>query len=62
MYDELLKLELASEVWLVAIADVMAMLIVAKHLEETNYMSYANFERNYRFRVSIGLKLAKHKT
>lgn len=62
MYDGLLRLGLPGGVRLVAFADDVAIVIVAKHLEEINYAFDVTFERIRRWMDSVGLELAEHKT
>ncbi|KMQ84101.1 reverse transcriptase, partial [Lasius niger] len=62
MYDGLLKLVLPSEARLVAFADDVAVVIVAKHLEDINFVFDETFAKIRRWMESVGLKLAEHKT
>ncbi|CAL1677346.1 unnamed protein product [Lasius platythorax] len=62
MYDGLLTLVLPSEARLVAFADDVAVVIVAKHLEEINFVFDETFAKIRRWMESVGLKLAEHKT
>lgn len=61
MYDGLLKFVLPRAVKLVAFADV-ALIIVAKHLEDFNNLFDVAFARIRRWMETVGLKLAEHKT
>ena len=62
MYDGLLKLAMPSEARLVAFADDVAVVIVAKHLVEINLIFDITFGRISRWMDTVGLKLAEHKT
>lgn len=62
MYDGLLRLVLPSNVKLVAYADDVAVVIVAKHLEEINLAFDVTFESVNRWMNSVNLQLAQHKT
>lgn len=62
MYDGLLRVALPTEVKLVAYADDVAVVIVAKHLEEINHIFDITFERINRWMDTVNLQLAKHKT
>ncbi|KMQ82443.1 hypothetical protein RF55_22966, partial [Lasius niger] len=62
MSDGLLKLVLPSEARLVAFADDVAVVIVAKHLKEINFIFDETFAKIRRWMESVGLKLAEHKT
>ncbi|XP_015120943.1 uncharacterized protein LOC107043811 [Diachasma alloeum] len=62
MYDGLLKLALPKEAILVAFADDVALVIVAKRLEEINYIFDIAYDRIRQWMDSMGLMLAEHKT
>ncbi|CAH2094186.1 unnamed protein product [Euphydryas editha] len=62
MYDGLLKLEMPKDVKLVAYADDVAVVIVAKHLEEISYTFDVTYRRVSQWMKSANLKLAEHKT
>lgn len=62
IYDGLLRLVMPSEARLVAFADDVALLIVAKHLEEINFVFDITFETIRRWMDSVGLNMAEHKT
>lgn len=62
MYDGLLRIALPSEVKLVAYADDVAVVIVAKHLEEINLAFDITFGRINVWMETMNLELAKHKT
>ncbi|XP_015509714.2 uncharacterized protein LOC107216897 [Neodiprion lecontei] len=62
MYDGLLKIAVPKEVKLVAYADDVAVVIVAKHLEEINLAFDITFSRINRWMDMMNLELAKHKT
>lgn len=62
MYDGLLKIMLPRDVQLVAYADDVAIVIVAKHLEEINFAFDTTFERINQWMDTVDLKLAEHKT
>ncbi|CAH2092422.1 unnamed protein product [Euphydryas editha] len=62
MYDGLLKLNLPAEVKLVAYADDVAVVIVAKHLEEVTFAFDTTVEKIRHWMDTVGLQLAEHKT
>lgn len=62
MYDGLLKLTLPEEAQLVAFADDVAVIIVAKYLEEINWAFDKTFDVIKNWMALMGLKLAEHKT
>lgn len=62
MYDGLLRLTVPRSVKLVAYADDVAVVIVAKHLDEINHMFGITFEQVNRWMDTMNLQLAKHKT
>jgi len=62
MYDGLLRIALPSEVKLVAYADDVAVVIVAKHLEEIILVFEITFRRINQWKDTVNLQLAKHKT
>lgn len=62
MYDGLLRLTLPRSVKLVAYADDVAVVIVAKHLDQINHMFGITFEKVNRWMDSMNLQLAKQKT
>ncbi|GBP95721.1 Retrovirus-related Pol polyprotein from type-1 retrotransposable element R1 [Eumeta japonica] len=62
MYDGLLRLRLPRNVKLVAYADDVAIVIVAKHLYEINHMSGIAFEQVNWWMNIVNLQLAHHKT
>ncbi len=62
MYDGLLKLAIPSGARLVAFADDVAVVIVAKHLEEINFIFDTTFAKIRWWMDTVGLKLAEHKT
>jgi len=62
MYDSLLRLTLPKDVKLVAYADDVAVVIVAKHLEEIELAFDVSFERISQWMNTVNLELAKHKT
>ncbi|GBP37715.1 hypothetical protein EVAR_23765_1 [Eumeta japonica] len=61
MYDGRLRLRLPRSVKLVAYADDVSVVIVAKHLDEINYMSGIAFEPVNRWMNAVNLQLAHHK-
>ncbi|GBP70548.1 Retrovirus-related Pol polyprotein from type-1 retrotransposable element R1 [Eumeta japonica] len=62
MYDGLLKVPSPKEVKLVAYADDVAVIIVAKHLDEINLAFDKAFERIKQWMKTVNLQLVKHKT
>ncbi|GBO99933.1 Retrovirus-related Pol polyprotein from type-1 retrotransposable element R1 [Eumeta japonica] len=62
MYDGLLKVPFPEEVKLVAYADDVAVIIVAKHLDEINLAFDKAFERINQWMETVNLQLAKYKT
>ncbi|GBP15362.1 Retrovirus-related Pol polyprotein from type-1 retrotransposable element R1 [Eumeta japonica] len=62
MYDGLLRLKLPRSVKLVAYADDVAVVIVAKHLDEINHMSGIDFKQVNWWMNTVNLQLAHHKT
>ena len=62
MYDELLKLKLPEGAELIAFADDVALLIVAKYLEEIKFLFAEIFGRIRQCLEGMGLKLAEQKT
>lgn len=62
MYDGLLKCEVPCEARLVAFADDLAVIVVAKHLEEVNWTFDKTFQIIRRWMDLAGLQLAEHKT
>lgn len=62
MYDGLLRLNLPGSVKLVAYADDVAVVVVAKHLDEINHMFDITFEQVNRWMDAVNLQLAKQKT
>ncbi|XP_015116123.1 uncharacterized protein LOC107040517 [Diachasma alloeum] len=62
MHDGLLKLTLPNDARLVAFADDVAVVIVAKHLAEIHLTFHLIFEEIRRWMDAVGLTLAEHKT
>ncbi|GBP95657.1 hypothetical protein EVAR_67863_1 [Eumeta japonica] len=62
MYDGLLRLNIPRCVKLVAYADDVAVVIVAKHLDEICRLFDITFEQVNRWMDTVNLQLAKHKT
>lgn len=62
MYDGLIRIALPSEAKIVAYADDVAVVIVAKHLEEINLAFDITFSRINLWMEMMNLELAKHKT
>ena len=62
MYDGLLHLEVPENTTLVAFADDMAVVLVAKHLEELQAAFSTTIRRIRQWMRSADLSLAKHKT
>ncbi|GBP68012.1 hypothetical protein EVAR_57986_1 [Eumeta japonica] len=62
MYDGLLKVPLPKKVKLVVYADDVAVIRVAKHLDEINLAFNKAFERISQWMKTVNLQLAKHKT
>ncbi|XP_015122231.1 uncharacterized protein LOC107044734 [Diachasma alloeum] len=62
MYDGLLKLALPGGARLVAFAENIAVVIVAKHLEEINFIYDMTYEKIRRWMDTVRLKLAEYKT
>ncbi|GBP82899.1 hypothetical protein EVAR_66575_1 [Eumeta japonica] len=62
MYDGLLRLRLPRSVKLVAYADDVAVVIVAKHLDEINHISGIAVEQVNRWMNTVNLQLAHYKT
>ncbi|GBP22397.1 Putative 115 kDa protein in type-1 retrotransposable element R1DM [Eumeta japonica] len=62
MYEGLLKVTLPKEVKLMAYADDVAVIIVAKHFDEINLAFDKAFERINQWMKTVNLQLAKHKT
>ena len=62
MYDGLLRLQIPRNVKLVAYADDVAVVIVAKHLDEIRHMFDITFQRVNQWMDAMNLQLAKHKT
>ncbi|GBP54289.1 Retrovirus-related Pol polyprotein from type-1 retrotransposable element R1 2 [Eumeta japonica] len=60
MYDGLLKVPLPKKVKLVAYADDVAVIIVAKHLDEINLAFDKAFERIKQWMKTVNLQLAIH--
>lgn len=58
LYDGLLKLLLPRAVKLVAFADDVALVIVAKHLEDINNLFDITFTKIYQWMKTVGLVLA----
>ncbi|XP_074106569.1 uncharacterized protein LOC141532222 [Cotesia typhae] len=61
MYGGLLRLKLQKSVKLVAYADDVAVVIVAKHLDEINHMLDIIFEHVNQWMNTVNLQLAAHK-
>ena len=62
MYDGLLHLELPANTTLVAFADDVAVVLVAKHLEEREAAFSITIRRIRQWMQSADLSLAEHKT
>lgn len=62
MYDGLLRLKLPRCVKLVAYADDVAAVIVAKHLDEIQHLFDITFEKINQWMDTVNLQLAKQKT
>lgn len=62
MYNGLLRLKLPRNVKLVAYADDVAVVIVAKHLDEIKHMFAITFKQINQWMDTVNLQLAKQKT
>ncbi|GBP65563.1 Retrovirus-related Pol polyprotein from type-1 retrotransposable element R1 2 [Eumeta japonica] len=62
MYDGLLRLNIPRRVRLVAYADDVAVVFVAKHLDEIRSLFDITFEQVNRWMDTVNLQLAEHKT
>ena len=62
MYDEILNISLPEEATIVGFADDVAIVVVAKLLEEVVQLSNDTIEIVQRWLQSVGLELAEHKT
>ena len=62
MYDGLLRLKIPRCVKLIAYADDVAVVIVAKHLDEIRHLFDITFQQVNRWMDTVNLQLAKHKT
>lgn len=62
MYDGLLRLKISRRAKVVTYADDVAVVIVAKHLDEICHMFYITFEKVNWWMYTVNFQLAKHKT
>jgi hypothetical protein len=62
MYDVLLRLKLPEEAKRIAFADDVAIVIVAKYLEEITFIVYVTMEIIQHWMAAVGLEQAGHKT